>query len=208
METITLHPSYVARDLLGTDVAVLRLKQAVQYSDKVKPVCLPSDPEETHDNQEAMAAGFGHSPGHQGVQRLSEANVTILSNENCWALIKDAAMDRVKEFHLEDEVTAEELESSLETKICTEGELTSGTNTRNGDSGSSLNFFDEEHGRLMQQQFRYLIYLLLCRYATVGVLSLALRDHLPSQWARMTGDLKMWIKSIATEAQDSDCGQN
>ena len=155
-----------------------------------------------------MAAGFGHSPGHKGVQRLREANVTILSKENCWALIKDAAMDRVKEFHLEDEITAEELESSLDTKVCTEGEFTSGTNTRNGDSGSSLNFFDKARGRFMQQQFRYLIYLLLCRYATVGVLSLALRDTLPSQWARMSGDLKMWIKTIATEAQDSNCGEN
>ena len=107
-----------------------------------------------------MAAGFGHSPGDKGVQRLREANVTILSKENCWALIKDAAMDRVKEFHLEDEITAEELESSLDTKLCTEGDFTSGTNTRNGDSGSSLNFFDKARGRFMQQQFRYLIYLL------------------------------------------------
>ena len=52
VESFSLHPSYVARDLLGTDVAVLRLKQAVQFSHKVRPICLPSDPEETHDNKE------------------------------------------------------------------------------------------------------------------------------------------------------------
>ena len=54
VESFSLHPSYVARDLLGTDVAVLRLKQAVQFSHKVRPICLPSDPEETHDNQECF----------------------------------------------------------------------------------------------------------------------------------------------------------
>ena len=52
VESFSLHPSYVARDLLGTDVAVLRLKQALQFSHKVRPICLPSDPEETHDNKE------------------------------------------------------------------------------------------------------------------------------------------------------------
>ena len=41
-----LHPTYEYEtlDLAGSDVAVLTLTSPVQYSDKVKPICLPSNP--------------------------------------------------------------------------------------------------------------------------------------------------------------------
>ena len=61
---IHLHPSFnddtYLKDFNGSDVAVLTLASPVQYSHKIKSVCLPANPGQDYGGSVAVAAGFGH----------------------------------------------------------------------------------------------------------------------------------------------------
>ena len=45
------------------DIAVLTLKEKIEFTDKIKPICLPSDPypTRTYQNEEAVIAGWGNT---------------------------------------------------------------------------------------------------------------------------------------------------
>ena len=88
--------------MLGADVAVLTLTSPVQYSDKVKPICLPSNPGQNYVGKVAVASGFGADKYHKAQDNLMETKVTVISEEDCFNNIK-----QWREF--------------LKTKMCTEG---------------------------------------------------------------------------------------
>ena len=88
---IHLHPSYDERYFTvtfnGSDVAVLTLASPVQYSHKIKPVCLPSNPGHDYGNKDAVAAGFGRAEkidGHQKSQvELMKKTQTLVPDREC-----------------------------------------------------------------------------------------------------------------------------
>ena len=67
------------------DIAVLTLKQDIEYNDKIKPICLPSDPypTKTYQNEEAVAAGWGKTEKGPKSDFLLKTNVRVLSHEEC-----------------------------------------------------------------------------------------------------------------------------
>ena len=52
-----------------------------------------------------------------------------------------------------------------------------------------------------------LIAPIVFRYAAVAVASFSRGDDPKSMFAKIRPDIKEWIQTIATNTQDSDCGQ-
>ena len=143
-----LHPTWESLDMLGSDVAVLTLTSPVQYSDKVKPICLPSNPGQNYVGKVAVASGFGRDVDGNEQNNLMETKATVNSEEDCFNKVKDKITEDLAKWNMS--ISDEDVKKSLKTKICTRGspinnnpDLTTGT--REGDSGSALNF--EENGR-------------------------------------------------------------
>ena len=144
----TVHPTWETHDMLGSDVAVLTLTSPVQYSDKVKPICLPSNPGQNYVGKVAVASGFGLDKYFNPTYDLMETNVSVISEEDCFKNIKDEVTGSAAKWNMS--ISEEDVRMSLKTKICTRGSPINNnpdwtTGTREGDSGSALNF--EEHER-------------------------------------------------------------
>ena len=104
-----LHPKYETLDLAGSDVAVLTLTSPVQYSDKVKPICLPSNPGQNYVGKVAVASGFGGDVDGNKQKNLMETNVTVISDEECLT------------FNASDWITNDTIRDFFKIKICTKG---------------------------------------------------------------------------------------
>ena len=96
--------------------------------------------------------------------------------------------------------------------LCTQGIDHINSGTRIGDSGGALNL--EENGRLMSCHlssnfvFEINILFILFRFTVVGVSSYSVRgppSPAPEVYARITPEIKNWIKQRAKNAQDSMC---
>ena len=144
----TVHPTWETQDMLGADVAVLTLTSPVQYSDKVKPICLPSNPGQNYVGKVAVASGFGLDVDGNEQSDLMETKATVNSEEDCFNKVRDKITESAAKWNMS--ISDEDLKMSLKTKICTRGSPINNnpdllTGTREGDSGSALNF--EENGR-------------------------------------------------------------
>ena len=143
---IHLHPSFnddtYLKDFNGSDVAVLALASPVQYSHKIKPVCLPSNPGQDYGNKDAVAAGFGLGEKSNGIpvyyEELMKKIVTIKPDEECLHTTLDL-QPRVRLHYNLDNVHI----------LCSHdhGNLAA---VREGDSGSALNL--RENGRFEDQK--------------------------------------------------------
>ena len=143
----TLHPTWETLDLLGADIAVVTLSSPVQYSDKVKPICLPSNPGQNYVGKVAVASGFGADKYHKPQDNLMETNVKIISEKDCFNNIKEEVTGSAPKWNMS--ISEEDVRKSLKTKICTKGSPINNnpdwtTGTREGDSGSALNFEEYE----------------------------------------------------------------
>ena len=143
----TVHPTWETQDMLGADVAVLTLTSPVQYSDKVKPICLPSNPGQNYVGKVAVASGFGVDKHHQLQDNLMETNVTVISEEDCFNNVKDEMTGGASKWNMS--IPEEDVRKILKTKICVKGSPINNnpdwtTGTREGDSGSSLNFVENQ----------------------------------------------------------------
>ena len=94
---IHLHPSYDDRyfncNFNGSDVAVVTLASPVQYSHKIKPVCLPSSPGQDYGGNIAVAAGFGRAERIDGREKsqdeLMKKTQTLVPDWEClYKLVK------------------------------------------------------------------------------------------------------------------------
>ena len=145
----TVHPTWETQDMLGADVAVLTLTSPVQYSNKVKPICLPSNPGQNYVGKVAVASGFGDDVDMLDQKHLMETNTTVISDEECFKILYETLK---KDERTPDWVTKELVWDSFKMKLCTRGspidnnlDVTAGG--RRGDSGSALNF--KENGRFL-----------------------------------------------------------
>ena len=82
VSTITDDPLYnINTD--QNDFSILTLAQAVTFSDKVSPACLPSDGTQDYAGQEATVIGWGITEDGSRPSVLQEANVTVITNKEC-----------------------------------------------------------------------------------------------------------------------------
>ena len=83
ISAITQHPSY-NHDTTDYDFSVLTLAAPVNFSHAAAAICLPASPPSLYTGHLATVIGWGDtsSEGSQS-STLLEANVTIISNEQC-----------------------------------------------------------------------------------------------------------------------------
>jgi len=87
------HPDYKSKGKLN-DFSILTIASPVEYSDKIRPACLPSDAEELYENQVATVSGWGalwagwDNTNNKHVQGpspslLQKVDVEVKDNQNC-----------------------------------------------------------------------------------------------------------------------------
>ncbi|KAJ9573739.1 hypothetical protein L9F63_008863, partial [Diploptera punctata] len=79
---VVRHPQYIEA---SNDIALLRLGQPVSISKLIRPVCLPTKPDETYAGQQGIIAGWGLTSNNVTTLPpfLMAAYVTILNNSFC-----------------------------------------------------------------------------------------------------------------------------
>jgi len=86
IEEVHIHPKF-NYTLSINDIALLKLKTPVQFTDHVSPICLPAtQDEELPDADTAMfLAGWGYTKVGEGgeTQTLKQTNVPLVSTEQC-----------------------------------------------------------------------------------------------------------------------------
>ncbi|KYN20889.1 Enteropeptidase [Trachymyrmex cornetzi] len=82
VDYISLHPDYVDHVFLN-DIAVIRLEQAVNFSDYIRPVCLPKAPVLT--GTVCVVTGWGqlYEIGRVFPDTLQEVQIPVMSTEDC-----------------------------------------------------------------------------------------------------------------------------
>ncbi|KAL3290131.1 hypothetical protein HHI36_023496 [Cryptolaemus montrouzieri] len=81
---IFIHPGY-KNDGFVNDIALLRLKSAVTFSDYVRPVCLPSAKESLEDDVQCTILGWGQlsEVGRIFPDTLQEVQIPVISTAEC-----------------------------------------------------------------------------------------------------------------------------
>ena len=64
-------------------VQILTLTQPIEFSWKIRPVCLPSNPSVTYENQVAQATGWGRTDDNSLSANLMEVDVRVISIQTC-----------------------------------------------------------------------------------------------------------------------------
>lgn len=82
---VLLHPEFEPlADYDVVDVAVLILDRKIEFSDTVRPVCLPANVRQSYDGRRAMVAGWGRmSEGGANSKRLQTTRVMMMSGAQC-----------------------------------------------------------------------------------------------------------------------------
>ena len=80
---IRTHPRY-KDETADYDFAILFLSVPLTFSSSIRPVCLPASTQSLYTGQVATVTGWGlTSSGGSPASTLQEAEVTIISNEEC-----------------------------------------------------------------------------------------------------------------------------
>jgi len=116
------HPNYDTRRL-NNDFVLIRLNAKVDFNDCVGSVCLPSEGADVAPKSQCWITGWGTlSRGGQQPDKLQEAQVSIISNEDCTGKYN---------------YTEEEISSAM---LCAQGKSSNGSivDACQGDSGGPL----------------------------------------------------------------------
>ncbi|EDS44178.1 serine-type enodpeptidase [Culex quinquefasciatus] len=114
------HEEY-RRESVSNDIAVIKLPQRVPFSDRIRPVALPTGHDD-YNRRMAIASGWGKTKDRGGAaQRLQYAPLKVISNTECMLLYGPGTIQP--------------------STICTRGE--NRQSTCNGDSGGPLVLEDD-----------------------------------------------------------------
>ncbi|XP_049534152.1 uncharacterized protein LOC125950324 [Anopheles darlingi] len=87
IEKIIVHPGYDSRDKANlNDIALIRFKRDVQYSDVIRPICLPLSPSVRNRNYvgaSSYAAGWGKTETASASDKKLKVELNIKSQEEC-----------------------------------------------------------------------------------------------------------------------------
>ena len=132
--------------LVGSDISILKLDEPVQFTNKIRPICLPVNPSwEQFENKTAVVAGWGYL-NQSSISSIipREAEVTVLTNMVCqgcyWNLKCVWTKDGVRHTR---KGWGSDYNHGIH--ICTTGVQEYWHGPRAGDSGSALNL--KENGR-------------------------------------------------------------
>merc|ERR1712215_126933 len=82
---INVHPNY-KRKTANFGFALLKLKKIVNFAryPHIRPICLPSNDENTYQGRIATATGWGWTSNNGQIsEKLQEVDLNVLSNEDC-----------------------------------------------------------------------------------------------------------------------------
>ncbi|XP_044766031.1 serine protease nudel-like isoform X2 [Coccinella septempunctata] len=84
VQKIFIHPEYENNGFVN-DIALLKLKKSVTFSDYVRPVCLPKEGESLEDEVQCTILGWGQlsEVGRIFPDTLQEVQVPVISTEEC-----------------------------------------------------------------------------------------------------------------------------
>ncbi|KRY93051.1 Granzyme B(G,H) [Trichinella pseudospiralis] len=83
VKNFVIHPDYNPKTLVA-DIALLKLKEKIPYTDKTRPACLPNKDDEPITNELCYASGWGaHYSGGDGDTVLKMAVLPIQPSEKC-----------------------------------------------------------------------------------------------------------------------------
>ena len=174
VKSIALHPDWDGSGWIWKDLAILTLDHPVTFTDKIRPLCLPSDASLSYAGETATAAGWGRDDDGLSPPKLRKVQMNVISNEQCRWYVNSY-------------------------DLCAFGEEDTKFGTRSGDSGTLL--FLMENERSSGDIHKLLMKAFLFRYTGIGVTS---RKILPDIFTRITPNVKTWIQSVASGTQDSD----
>jgi len=121
VERVIEHPDYDP-DTMDSDIAILKLKQKINYSDKVRPVCVTDKTPEK--NTVCTAAGWGTlTSGGQVANDLQEVDLPVVLNDHCSKWMED---------------TLQQMGATLTDTMLCAGLRAGGVDSCQGDSGGPL----------------------------------------------------------------------
>lgn len=84
LKKIIPHPDYVFTYITHSDVALLQLREEIEYSDDVQPICLPNGQEPAH-GQRCHITGWGYTHGKGEVlsHHLRHATIPMINFGQC-----------------------------------------------------------------------------------------------------------------------------
>ena len=62
---------------------ILTLKQPIEFSWKMRPICLPSDPSVTYESEVVQATGWGRIENNGSPTNLMEVDVKVVDIQTC-----------------------------------------------------------------------------------------------------------------------------
>lgn len=170
------HPSYDKKDG-HTDLAVLYMEHEVQFSDAVKPICLPlSDTIRTKNfiGYTPFVAGWGRTQeGGKSASVLQELQIPIIANDECRTLY--------------DKIGKVFSQKQFDNAVMCAGALEGGKDSCQGDSGGPL---------MLPQRFGQNFY-----YFQVGIVSYGIgcaRAEVPGVYTRVASFVD-WIQQKVAE---------
>ena len=145
----------------GSDIAVITLDRPVQFSNKIRPICLPANPrQEQFEKKTAVIAGWGMFDNANKTSQLPrEAEVKVLKHKACegqWETLDNGTrvpLPFKNDEGIERSGWGPAYSSTIH--LCTHGLQKFVNGPRAGDSGSALNF--KENGRFSNIYFYTLL---------------------------------------------------
>jgi secreted trypsin-like serine protease len=122
---IIIHPQW-NRTTIRNDVAIIKLRNALTFSDRVSPVCLP--PQNSHSSlygKNVVATGWGRTQSGEPADLLQQAQLKVI-NETFFYLLNDTGFFPSEQYAVIEYIDR----NDSDTNICS------------GDSGGPLVYFD------------------------------------------------------------------
>lgn len=92
------HPSWNAQTLNG-DIALIKLPVPVNFTSYIKPICLPSTNDPSHNGDTVYLTGWGRTSGSGSVGPLSpvlrETTTTVIGNSECSSIYGNVVTDNI-----------------------------------------------------------------------------------------------------------------
>ncbi|CAG7822717.1 unnamed protein product, partial [Allacma fusca] len=91
IESLILHEEYVNKPHMVHDIALLRLKKRITFTNFIKSVLIPNETLGEELSDQAVVSGWGYVPELKinSTNELRKANLTILSNQRCITLLTE-----------------------------------------------------------------------------------------------------------------------
>merc|ERR1712106_352799 len=77
-------------DMMANDLAIIKLTTEIQFSDKVRPVCLASDKTKDYTGQMAVVAGWGTTGRYNSGQKVPESPAQYILKETAVKVQKNS----------------------------------------------------------------------------------------------------------------------